>query len=412
MALVDVAREADDHAAGVRAASRGRRGPRTPGRSRSPPLSSTVAASASIVGRLLDEPEVVAEPLHEGAGDGDRALQAVHGRLVADLVAEGRQQAALGGHRVRARVEQHEAARCRRCSSPRPASSRSARTGPPAGRRDRRRPAPRRARRRPSRRPRSEGRIAGSIARGIPMRSRISSSQSRVSRFMSIVRLAFETSVTWTPPSGPPVRFQMHQVSMLPNSSSPFSARRPGPLDVVEDPLDLRPREVRRQGQAGLRPEPVLAAVAGEVVADLGRCGCPARRSRCRRASPVARSHTTVVSRWFVTPTAAMSLGRTPAFSSAPLDHLLRSGSRSPSDRARPSPAWGRSARAPSGRSRPHLPPWSKIMNRVLVVPWSKAAAYFGHGRLLLSTALRRSPRHPVPQRPPPRPPSSIDGRP
>ena len=39
------------------------------------------------VGGLLDHAEVVAEPLDEGAGDGDRALERVHGRLVADLVA-------------------------------------------------------------------------------------------------------------------------------------------------------------------------------------------------------------------------------------------------------------------------------------------------------------------------------------
>jgi len=41
---------------------------------------------------------------------------------------------------------------------------------------------------------------------------------------MSIVRLAFVTSVTWTPPCGPPVRFQMHHVSMLPNRRLPASA--------------------------------------------------------------------------------------------------------------------------------------------------------------------------------------------
>ncbi len=43
---------------------------------------------------------------------------------------------------------------------------------------------------------------------------------------MSMVRLALVTSVTWMPPSGPPVRFQTSHVSMVPNSTSPVSARR------------------------------------------------------------------------------------------------------------------------------------------------------------------------------------------
>jgi hypothetical protein len=41
---------------------------------------------------------------------------------------------------------------------------------------------------------------------------------------MSIVRLAFVTSVTCAPPSTPPVRFQIAQVSMVPKIASPRSA--------------------------------------------------------------------------------------------------------------------------------------------------------------------------------------------
>ena len=52
----------------------------------------------------------------------------------------------------------------------------------------------------------------------------ISSSHCRVLRSISIVRLAFVTSVMCRPPSVPPVRFQRTQVSMLPNSRSPDSA--------------------------------------------------------------------------------------------------------------------------------------------------------------------------------------------
>src|SRR5919108_3597 len=92
-----------------------------------------------------------------------------------------------------------------------------------------------------------EALMSGSIARGIPSRLRISSSQSSVSRFMSSVRLAFVTSVTWTPPLAPPVSCQIHHVSMFPNRSSPASARSRVPstlsrihLIFVPDPAGLR----------------------------------------------------------------------------------------------------------------------------------------------------------------------------
>jgi hypothetical protein len=56
------------------------------------------------------------------------------------------------------------------------------------------------------------------------MSAAISAFQSRVSMFISIVREAFVTSVTCTPPLGPPVRFQITQVSMVPKRRSPASA--------------------------------------------------------------------------------------------------------------------------------------------------------------------------------------------
>jgi len=65
-----------------------------------------------------------------------------------------------------------------------------------------------------------EGRISGSIARGMPKNDSNSSSQSRVSRFISMVRLALVTSVMWLPP----VRCQSSQLSVLPKIASPRSA--------------------------------------------------------------------------------------------------------------------------------------------------------------------------------------------
>ncbi len=85
--------------------------------------------------------------------------------------------------------------------------------------------------------------MAGSMARGMPMSLRMSGSQSRVARFISMVRLALETSVTWTPPSTPPVRFQMHQVSMLPKSRSPASARARAPATFSRIHLTLGPEK-------------------------------------------------------------------------------------------------------------------------------------------------------------------------
>ena len=66
--------------------------------------------------------------------------------------------------------------------------------------------------------------IVGSTARGMRNTPSIASSQSRVASDMSCVRLALVTSVTWSPPSGPPVRFQTSQESMVPNRAVPSSA--------------------------------------------------------------------------------------------------------------------------------------------------------------------------------------------
>jgi len=44
-----------------------------------------------------------------------------------------------------------------------------------------------------------------------------------------MVREALVTSVTWIPPRGPPVMFHSNQVSMVPKSRSPASARSRAP---------------------------------------------------------------------------------------------------------------------------------------------------------------------------------------
>ena len=72
---------------------------------------------------------------------------------------------------------------------------------------------------------------AGSMAVGTPSMPHSSSSQQ--SRWMSnsMVRLALAKSVTWRP-----VSFQISQLSTVPNSTSPRSARRrtPGTLSSIQ----------------------------------------------------------------------------------------------------------------------------------------------------------------------------------
>ena len=78
---------------------------------------------------------------------------------------------------------------------------------------------------------------------GMPIVARIPSSHSRVARSISMVRLALVTSVTWTPPLVPPVRFQMHQVSMLPKTRSPASARARAPSTLSRIHLTFGPEK-------------------------------------------------------------------------------------------------------------------------------------------------------------------------
>ena len=98
--------------------------------------------------------------------------------------------------------------------------------------------------------------------------------------------------------------------------------------------------------------------------------------------APLCRSHTTAVSRWLVIPTAAMSPAANPAAASAPavtcwvFAHISR-GSCSTH------PAAGKCCWCSRWSALTTRPVWSKIMQRVEVVPWSIAATYWliDHGR-------------------------------
>src|SRR5690606_33102185 len=109
VAAVDVAGEPDDGAPGV--------GP--PVRSeqtgeRRDEVGTTVVVNGS--GQLLnlrgggDQPQVVPQPLHQRAGDGDRPFQAVDRVLITSLVADGGDQPVLAQHAFGSGVEQDEVA--------------------------------------------------------------------------------------------------------------------------------------------------------------------------------------------------------------------------------------------------------------------------------------------------------------
>ena len=68
-----------------------------------------------------------------------------------------------------------------------------------------------------------------------------------------MVRLALVTSVTWTPPRGPPVRFHSTQVSAVPKSASPFSASARTPSTFSRIHCTLPPEKYVAGGNPALR---------------------------------------------------------------------------------------------------------------------------------------------------------------
>ena len=144
---------------------------------------------------------------------------------------------------------------------------------------------------------------------------------------------------------------------------------------VVEQPLQFQRAEVARQRQTGAsRGSDRRRRRARSSSQTCGRRACPATPARCAPARPVRRSHSTVVSRWLVMPMAARSLRGERAPSTAPRPSPPGCCARSPAHRVRPSPVAGRCCACSRWRWRDTSPAWLKRMQRVLVVPWSRAA--------------------------------------
>uniref|UniRef100_A0A8W7PH66 Uncharacterized protein n=1 Tax=Anopheles coluzzii TaxID=1518534 RepID=A0A8W7PH66_ANOCL len=141
-------------------------------------------------------------------------------------------------------------------------------------------------------------RMVGSISSGTSKNFISALSYLSVSMFISMVRDAFDTSVTWAPPSGPPVRFQISHVSTVPNRQLPA---RTAPFTFGTLSSSQRSLTAEKYGDSG-SPH---SGLSWSTVEDV-RMSC--QTIALYSGSPVVRSHTIVVSRWFVTPIATMSV--------------------------------------------------------------------------------------------------------
>jgi hypothetical protein len=158
----------------------------------------------------------------------------------------------------------------RRCSCPFPVRGRLGHRWPPAGRRRCRASgigAPSRSLASCVIRPLLST-TRGSTAGGMSSRASNSSSQQRRLMSKSRVREAFDGSVTCTLSAD---SFQASQLSIVPNASSPRSARARAPGDVVEQPFQFGAREIGVKDQTGPLAEQFGVTGCGEFVAQTGR---------------------------------------------------------------------------------------------------------------------------------------------
>lgn len=131
--------------------------------------------------------------------------------------------------------------------------------------------------------------------------------------FHSRVREALDTSVTCRRPR---VSCHTSQLSMVPKASSPRAARSRAPSTWSRIQRSLVPEKY------GSITSPVRSRTASSRPSARSRSQMASVRRSCQTMAlkmgrPVARSHTTVVSRWLVMPSAAMSAAVSFACSSA-----------------------------------------------------------------------------------------------
>ena len=169
---------------------------------------------------------------------------------------------------------------------------------------------------------------------------RLGSCQSSVSRSISSVRLALVTSVTWRPPSLPPVRFHSTQLSVVPNAQLAVLRPLARAVDVVEQPRDLRAGEVGGERQAGDVAQPVDALVAGQLAHEPAGAGVlPDDRVVDRLAGLAVPHHGRLA---LVGDADRLDVARLDVgVGHRAVDHRAACSARSRSRRARPSPPSG-----------------------------------------------------------------------
>ena len=120
----------------------------------------------------------------------------------------------------------------------------------------------------------------------------------------NIVRDALETSVAWTLPD---VSCQISQLSMVPNASSPRIARWRAPGKCSSNQFSFVPEKYASMTR------PVFSRMVPSSPSRFNASQKSAVRRSCQTMAgatgvPLARSQSTVVSRWLVMPIAPMSL--------------------------------------------------------------------------------------------------------
>ena len=176
------------------------------------------------------------------------------------------------------------------------------------------------------------------------------------------------TSETWAPPSPAPVRFQASQHSIVPAASSPRSARARASGTVSSSQASF---VAEKYGWIG---NPVSSRTRVSAPAATSSSHRSAVRVSCQTIAfeigrPVARSQTTIVSRWFVIPTPATR---------AEIDlrrHIAGASRRWPrgarADRARRGPAGGGADECGQLSLGDATAGISTSAARLEVVPWS-----------------------------------------
>mmetsp|Transcript_118408 Transcript_118408/g.334695 ORF Transcript_118408/g.334695 Transcript_118408/m.334695 type:complete len:253 (+) Transcript_118408:751-1509(+) len=154
--------------------------------------------------------------------------------------------------------------------------------------------------------------ICGKHAIGMPRVSQMPASHANVLKSMSMYRDAFVTSVTWIPPSTPPVRLYVIHASTVPNMQRPSAtaALTAGTFSIshfifTAEKYVETGKPVVWRNRSG--PPTAFNCSATSAVRT------SSQTIALVKGLPVFRSHATVVSRWFVMPTAATSRGVAPA---------------------------------------------------------------------------------------------------